>query len=134
MLLAALVIGVAGLKAAQNFFLPVLLAFFVATVSFPITQALVRRRVPSSIAVILTVLVNFAFIAGVVLLGVVLVQDLQGKWNSKYASLLYQQVRETSQALAVNLDQLGVEDAQQKIQTVVENNLTALQQIRFERI
>jgi AI-2 transport protein TqsA len=134
LLLAALVIAVAGLKAAQNFFLPVLLAFFVATVSFPVTHALVKRRVPRSIAVLLTVLVDFAFIAGVVLLGVILMQDLQEKWNSKYAAQLYQQVREGSQALALKLDQLGVEDAQEKIQTVVENNLAALQQIRFERI
>ena len=134
LLLAALVISVAGLKAAQNFFLPVLLAFFVATVSFPITHALVKRRIPRSIAVLLTVLVDFAFIAGVALLGVVLMQDLQEKWNNKYATQLYQQVREGSQALALKLDQMGVEDAQEKIQTVVENNLAALQQIRFERI
>ena len=134
LLIASLVIVVAGLKAAQNFFLPVLLAFFVATVSFPITHALVKRRVPRSIAVLLTVLVDFAFIAGVALLGVVLVQDLQAKWNSKYAAQLYQRVRDGSQSLAEKLDQLGVQDATEKIQTVVENNMTALQEIRFERI
>lgn len=134
LLIASLVIVVAGLKAAQNFFLPVLLAFFVATVSFPITHALVKRRVPRSIAVLLTVLVDFAFIAGVALLGVVLVQDLQAKWNSKYAAQLYQRVRDGSHSLAEKLDQLGVEDATEKIQAVVENNMTALQQIRFERI
>ncbi len=134
LLIASLVIVVAGLKAAQNFFLPVLLAFFVATVSFPITHALVKRRVPRSIAVLLTVLVDFAFIAGVALLGVVLVQDLQAKWNSKYATQLYQRVRDGSQSLAEKLDQLGVQDATEKIQVVVENNMTALQEIRFERI
>ncbi|HSP41447.1 MAG TPA: AI-2E family transporter [Luteolibacter sp.] len=134
LLIASLVIVVAGLKAAQNFFLPVLLAFFVATVSFPITFALVKRKVPRSIAVLLTVLVDFAFIAGVALLGVVLMQDLQAKWNSKYATQLYQRVRDGSQSLAEKLDQLGVQDATEKIQAVVENNMTALQEIRFERI
>lgn len=134
LLIGALVIVVAGLKAAQNFFLPVLLAFFVATVSFPITHALVSRKVPRSIAVLLTVMVDFAFIAGVVLLGVVLMQDLQAKWNEKYAAQLYQQVRDGSQALAENLERIGVEDSRDKIQTVVENNLASLQQIRFERI
>ncbi len=127
-------IAVAGLKAAQNFFLPVLLAFFVATVSFPVTHALVKRRVPRSIAVLLTVLVDFAFIAGVILLGVVLMQDLQAKWNDKYAAQLYERVRDGSQALAAKLEQIGVEDAKDKIQTVVENNLASFQQIRFERI
>lgn len=134
LLLAALVIAVAGLKAAQNFFLPVLLAFFVATVSFPILRALTRRRVPRLLAVLLTVLVDFAFIAGVVVLGVVLMQDLQEKWNSKYAAQIYQQVRDGSQVLAEKLEQVGVVEAQEKIRIVVENNLASLQQIRFERI
>jgi AI-2 transport protein TqsA len=134
LLLASLVLMVAGLRAAQNFFLPVLLAFFVATVSFPITRALTTRKVPRSLAVLLTVLVDFAFIAGVVLLGVLLVQDLQEKWNARYAAQLYQQVRDWSQILAGKLAQLGVVDAQDKIRIAVENNLASLQQIRFERI
>lgn len=134
LLLAALVLAVAGLRAAQNFFLPVLLAFFVATVSFPITRMLTRRKVPRVIAVLLTVLVDFAFIAGVVLLGVVLIQDLQDKWNTKYAAQIYQQVRDGSQNLAEKLETIGVEDAQEKIRIAVENNLASLQQIRFEKI
>lgn len=134
LLLGALVLAVAGLRAAQNFFLPVLLAFFVATVSFPITRMLTRRKVPRSIAVLLTVLVDFAFIAGVILLGVLLVQDLQDKWNTKYAAQIYQQVRDGSQILAEKLETLGVEEAQEKIRIAVENNLASLQQIRFEKI
>jgi AI-2 transport protein TqsA len=134
LLLASLVIAVAGLRLAQNFFLPVLLAFFVATVSFPITRALTTRKVPRTLAVLLTVLVDFAFIAGVVVLGVLLIQDLQEKWNTKYAAQLYQLVRDWSQILAVKLDQLGVVDARDKIRIAVESNLASLQQIRFERI
>jgi AI-2 transport protein TqsA len=103
-------------------------------VSFPITRALTIRKVPRSLAVLLTVLVDFAFIAGVVVLGVLLMQDLQEKWNAKYAAQLYQQVRDWSQILAEKLDQLGVVDAQDKIRIAVENNLASLQQIRFERI
>lgn len=134
LLLAALVIAVAGLRVAQNFCLPVLLAFFVATVSFPITRALTTRRVPRLLAVLLTVLVDFAFIAGVVVLGVLLMQDLQEKWNAKYAGQIYQQVRDWSELLAAKLAQFGVVDAREKIRIAVENNLAALQQIRFERI
>lgn len=133
-LFASLAVIVAGLRVAQNLFLPVLLAFFVATVSFPITRALASRRVPRSLAVLLTVLVDFAFIAGVVVLGVFLSQDLQEKWNAKYAAQIYQQVRDWSQILAAKLAQLGVVDAQDKIRIAVENNLASLQQIRFERI
>ena len=88
-----------------------LLAFFVATVSFPITQRLTKRRVPRAIAVLLTVLVDFAFIAGIVVLGVFLLQDLQVKWNTKYAAQLNDQVRRVSESLAVSLESMGVEDA-----------------------
>ncbi|MCP5544951.1 MAG: AI-2E family transporter [Akkermansiaceae bacterium] len=134
MIMACVVVIVAGLKAAQNFFLPVLLAFFVATVSFPVTDALTRRRVPRSIAVFLTVLVDFLFIAAVATLGIVLMQDLQMKWNTKYAGEFNSQVRTASVELAGKLDDWGVPDAQGKIQEVVENNLSNLRQIRFERI
>jgi AI-2 transport protein TqsA len=134
LLLGALVLVVAGLRTAQNFFLPVLLAFFVATVSYPVTHALSARGLPRILSVLVTVLVDFAFIAGVVVLGVVLLQDLQDKWNAKYAAQLYEQVRTGSEDLALKLEKMGVEDANDKIRAVVENNLANLQQIRFERI
>jgi AI-2 transport protein TqsA len=134
LLLGALVLVVAGLRTAQNFFLPVLLAFFVATVSYPVTHALSARGLPRILSVLVTVLVDFAFIAGVVVLGVVLLQDLQDKWNAKYAAQLYEQVRTGSEDLALKLEKMGVEDANAKIRAVVENNLANLQQIRFERI
>lgn len=133
-MLAAVVILVTGLKAAQGFFLPVLLAFFVATVSFPITNALRNRRVPRSIAVLLTVLIDFAFIIGVILLGVSLVGDLQRKWDEKYAEQFSEQLRRGSETLAIKLEDMGVEDARDKIRLAVENNIANLQDIRFERI
>lgn len=133
-LLGALVLVVTGLKLAQGFFLPVLLAFFVATVSFPITDALRKRRVPRSLAVLLTVLIDFAFIAGIIVLGVTLVGDLQRKWDERYAGQFSQQVRSGAESLAGKLEQWGVEDSKEKIQMAVENNLANLQDIRFERI
>lgn len=134
LMLGALVLVIAGLREAQNIFLPVLLAFFVATVSYPITHGLTKRRVPRWLAVLVTVLVDFAFIAAVIVLGYVLLQDLQTKWNAKYATQLYQQVREASEGLAVKLESMGVQDAKDKIQRSVESNLANLQHIRFEKI
>jgi AI-2 transport protein TqsA len=134
LLCGAVVLIVAGLKAAQSFFLPVFLAFFVATVSFPITAWLRSRRVPRSIAVLLTVLVDFAFIAGIIVLGVTLVGDLQQKWNEKYAAEVSQQIRAGSESLAATLEKWEVKDAKEKIQLAVENNLANLQNIRFERV
>ena len=133
-LLGALVLLVAGLKVAQGFFLPVLLAFFVATVSFPITCVLRKRGVPRSLAVLFTVLFDFAFIAGIILLGFTLVSDLQRKWDMRYATQLTEQVRSGSESLAAQLERWGVADAREKIQMAVENNLSNLQEIRFEKI
>lgn len=132
--LAAVVVLVAGLRAAQNVFLPVLLAFFLATVSYPITNALMKRKVPSFIAVLLTVLVDFAFVAGVIVMGFVFLQDLQEMWNKKYAAQFSQFIRNGSVDLAAKLDSWGVHEAKDKIDTAVNTNLANLQQIRFERI
>ena len=134
LVLASLVICVAGLKAAQSFFVPVLLAFFVATISYPVTKSLTERRVPSWLAVLITVLVDFAFIAGVIVLGVILIGDLQSKWEEKYASQVYEKVSDMSEDLAGKLESWGVADAREKIQMAVESNLANLQQIEFERV
>lgn len=134
LVLASVVVVVAGLKLAQAFFLPLLLAFFVATVSFPVTNWLRNRKVPRSIAVLLTVLVDFAFIAGIIVLGITLVGDLQQKWNEKYSPMFSERVTTGAQSLATTLKSWGVEDAEDKIKLAVENNLSNLQNIRFERI
>ena len=134
LLFAALVIGVAGLKAAQNFFVPVLLAFFIATVSYPVTDWLRRHRIPRAIAVLLTVLVDFAFLAGVVVLGITIFGDLQQKWETEYYDLTQAKVKETSANLAVALKNWGVEDAGPKIQATVSENLAELKNIRFSQV
>lgn len=84
LVLAGAVIVVAGLKLADDFFIPILLAFFFATISFPITNWLREHGVPRFFAVCITVIVDFAFIAGVVFLGIILVSDISAKWDSKY--------------------------------------------------
>lgn len=54
--LAALVIVIAGLKAAGKVFVPVLLAFFLAVPAFPLMAWLKRKKVPGGLAVLLTLL------------------------------------------------------------------------------
>ena len=134
LLLAALVVTVAGLKAAQPFFVPVLLAFFIATVSFPVTDWLRRHRVPRAIAVLLTVLVDFAFLAGVVVLGITILGDIQEKWEGEYYELARVKVQEASANLAGKLEQWGVQDAGPKIQVAVNENLSELKNIDFAKI
>ncbi|WP_193211693.1 AI-2E family transporter [Luteolibacter marinus] len=134
LLFAALVVAVAGLKQAQPFFVPVLLAFFIATVSFPVTNWLRRHRVPRAIAVFLTVMVDFAFLAGIVVLGISILGDIQAKWESEYYELAQTKVREGSASLAAKLEQWGVQDAGPKIQDAVNENLAELKNIDFAKI
>jgi len=134
LLLASLVVVVAGLKAAQAFFIPVLLAFFIATVSFPITNWLRNHRVPRSVAVLLTVLVDFAFLIGIVLLAVSIIGDLQAKWESTYYDTTRMRVEEMSTAVAARLDKWGVEDAGAKIDETLNQNLNELRNINFTQV
>jgi predicted PurR-regulated permease PerM len=61
---ASLVVVVAGLKAAAPLLIPLVIAMFLAVVCFPLVQWLRARRVPTAIAVTLTVLGIFAVFAG----------------------------------------------------------------------
>lgn len=134
MMFAALIVVIAGLRIGKEFFLPILLAAFIATISFPLLNFLREKRVPRPFAVILTVAVDFVFIAALGVLAVTLVGDLQDKWNSKYAAEFSHQIRDASRSLAYKLNEYGVADAQQKIDEAVNNNLANLQNIRFEKI
>lgn len=133
-LFAALVIGVAGLRAAQSFFVPMLLAFFIATVSYPVTGWLQRHRVPPVLAVLLTVLVDFAFLAAVVVLGVTIIGDLQERWDAEYYELARAKILEANDAIAGKLGEWGVEDAAQKLNEMTNENLAELRNVKFAQI
>lgn len=133
-ILAALTIVITGLKLAYGFLIPVLIAFFIATVSFPLLNFLRKKKIPRALAVLLTVAVDFVFLAALAVLAITLIGDLQEKWNSKYASEFSSQIREASESLALKLNEYGVPDAQEKIDEAVNNNVANLQNIRFEKI
>ena len=134
LMLAALFVVLAGLKLAQGFFIPILIAFFIATVSFPLLNFLRVKKVPRAIAVLLTVAFDFIFLAALAVLAITLIGDLQDKWNSRYAAEFSEHIRDGSESLAQTLTSYGVKDAEEKIAEAVNNNLTNLQNIRFEKI
>ncbi|MGJ8694992.1 MAG: AI-2E family transporter [Verrucomicrobiaceae bacterium] len=113
---ASVVILVTGLKLAQGFFVPILLAAFIATISFPITSWLRRHKVPRFFAVLLTVLVDFAFLSGIVLIGVSLLGDLETKWHDKYYPQLNVRIQEVSDQAVGVLEAWNVEDAREKVE------------------
>ncbi|MEY3394254.1 MAG: hypothetical protein RL346_490 [Verrucomicrobiota bacterium] len=133
-MLAALIIVIAGLKAAQSFLVPIMIAAFIATVSFPLLKFLRKKGFPLSLSVLLTVAVDFIFLAALAVLAVTLVNDLQEKWDGKYAAEVSNQIRESSKSLVRTLNEYGVTDAQEKMDEAINNNLINLQNIRFEKI
>ncbi|MDA7881299.1 AI-2E family transporter [Akkermansiaceae bacterium] len=113
---ASAIIIIGGLKLAQGFFVPILLAIFVATVSFPITNWLRRHKVPRFFAVLLTVLVDFAFLTGIVVIVISLMGDLEDKWQTKYFPAMNVKVEEISSTAVQILEKWQVEDAEAKVQ------------------
>ena len=138
LILATLVIVIAGLKAAERCFVPFLLALFIATVSFPITAWLRSHKVPRFFAVITTVLVDFAFLAGVVLIGVTLIGELQEKWESKYQAQSTQKLAQTEDwavATIVKWSNVPEEEARRNVRAYVTEDLTKqLSNIKVEDI
>ena len=76
---AALVVVIAGLKAAAVFFLPLLLALFLTILAFPLFTALRRRRAPAWLAITVTMLVVAALLGVVGLVISLSVEDLTEK-------------------------------------------------------
>ncbi len=109
LILAALVIVIAGMRYSADFILPILLAFFIATISFPITNWLREHRVPRVFAVLITVIVDFAFLTGVVFLGIVLTSEFQSKWDSKYEALTKQRTDQLIEFTTEQYEKWGFE-------------------------
>jgi len=66
--LACLMVVLAGMKAASSMLVPMACAFFLAVLSFPLLNWLVRHRIPGPIALVTTMLVNLGFVAVLVTL------------------------------------------------------------------
>ncbi|MFM2169546.1 MAG: hypothetical protein RIS79_3917 [Verrucomicrobiota bacterium] len=76
--LASLFIVLAGMKLAANLLLPIVYAFFLAVLSYPLARWLRRHRLPTPIALGVTLFVNLAVVAGLVTIGVRLLVSLAG--------------------------------------------------------
>ena len=65
LMLAGVVIVVAGLKLAASMFVPLVTAVFITVVSMPVVRALTARRVPRWAAIMLAVLLDLTILVGV---------------------------------------------------------------------
>jgi predicted PurR-regulated permease PerM len=74
---ACLVLVLAGMRYAVNFFVPVVLAFFLSVLSYPLLRWMVEKKVPNWLAVLVTVLANFGVLVFVLNAIVKLVTQMQ---------------------------------------------------------
>lgn len=90
-IVASIVVVVAGLKAASTLILPFLVAVLVAMISLPFMNWLQRRKVPSWLSILLTVLADLVALA---LLAILIGQSLQSfaeaapRYQAKLQTLL----------------------------------------------
>ncbi|MDP1587884.1 MAG: AI-2E family transporter, partial [Prosthecobacter sp.] len=68
--LACLVVVLAGMKIAAGVLVPIVYAFFLAVLSYPLVRWLRRHRVPAVLALGTTMLVNLGLLAGLITVGV----------------------------------------------------------------
>ena len=101
-----------GLYFARDFFIPVSLAFFIAAVSFPITNWLREHKVPRFLSVMITVLVVVAFLSGVMVVAFLLINDLaEGSRLEDYGKKMY----EVAMNGGAQLEEWQFEGAQEEI-------------------
>ncbi len=72
---ASVVVVIAGLRAASSIIVPFMIAVFVAMISVPLQTWLLARKVPTSLAVLLTVLADMLVLVG---LGFLIAGSFQG--------------------------------------------------------
>src|SRR6056297_1955871 len=96
--LASVFIVVAGLKAASELFIPIMLGLLLAMMSLPILNWLDRRGLPRGMAVFMTIIIDFLILGGIVLLGSGVIGDFQEK-TPKYVERLVEQATEFSETI-----------------------------------
>ncbi len=113
LIIASSVIVLCGMFFARDFFIPVSLAFFISAVSFPIMNWLREHRIPRFLSVMTTVLVVFAFLAGVMVVGFLAVNNdlADGERLERYGSRIYEVALEGG----AQLEKWKVEGAQEEI-------------------
>lgn len=77
--LAALIIIVGGLKAAASLLTPVVLAFFLSTLSLPILRVWRKWGVPRFLAVLLTVVVDISILSPIVFISLGLINEFKAE-------------------------------------------------------
>ncbi|HEY1085041.1 MAG TPA: AI-2E family transporter [Prosthecobacter sp.] len=117
MTLACLVIVLAGMKTAAGVLVPMVYAFFLAVLSFPLLRWLTKHRVPGPLALALTLLVNLSVLAGLLSLAVSLLISFYGDLPRYLRGL-----QRTLTDLGIWLDENGIEGAKEMMASFFDWN------------
>jgi len=104
--LACVVIIVAGLRAASEFFIPVFLGVFLAVLSLPVLNWLIARKVPRPLAIILTIAVDLLILGGIVYIASGVIPEFQEK-RVVYAESLRELTSDFSETMDAQLLRFG---------------------------
>jgi AI-2 transport protein TqsA len=115
--LACLFVVLAGMKQAAGVLVPIVYAFFLAVLSFPLLRWLVKKRIPSPIALGLTMLVNLSVLAGIITLAVRLLMSF-----NKDLPRYLRGLQTTLNEFAGWLQDKGVTDAKAAIDSLFDWN------------
>lgn len=102
LMLAAFVVIVAGLRAASELLVPVMLGLFLAVLSLPILNWFVRKNVPRPLAIGLTVGIDFLILSGLILLAGSVLPEFQDK-RLDYANSLQKRTAEFTKTVDAQL-------------------------------
>ena len=107
--MAAAIIVLGAIKLTADFLIPVLLAFFISVLSYPVMRWLESKRVPHALALALTLLIDLGVLIGIAFLAVSLSTDFQSRWQDFYASKLSQLSNEAILGMEDQLKSAGFE-------------------------
>ncbi len=104
--LACVVIIVAGLKAASELFIPIMLGAFLALLSMPVLTWVHNRGVPRPLAILLTILFDVLIVGALVYLAIAVISRFQDR-KDYYAVLLKEQAIGISETVDKQLQEFS---------------------------
>ncbi len=116
LMLASLVVLITGLKLGSSFIVPVVIALFLAVLSYPLVRWLLNRRLPHFLAIMITVLAIVAVIAGIVTLSTDLIVRFAREIPDDLNSL-----RSSATSTAQWLQTKGVTGAEDSVNKAFDN-------------
>lgn len=129
---ASAVVILAGVKLAAEFIIPVILAFFIAVLSYPMMRWMRGRRVPQPVALILTLLVDLSVLVAVGFVAASLFSDFQAKWTDNYQDRIRHSTVHAVSWLEHTLSNAGVEGVREAFNSMI--NIDALLKLATDNV